>query len=97
MLLFLQRAHMHVYLAFNGDPHPGNILLLPDGRLGLIDYGQVKKIELKTRISYAKLIIALARDDKEEVVRVNFDEFKVKTKYKNKDLMYKLTWYVLMW
>jgi predicted unusual protein kinase regulating ubiquinone biosynthesis (AarF/ABC1/UbiB family) len=25
---------------FNGDPHPGNILLMPDGRLGLIDYGQ---------------------------------------------------------
>lgn len=24
---------------FNGDPHPGNILLLSDGRLGLIDYG----------------------------------------------------------
>jgi aarF domain-containing kinase len=28
--------------AFNGDPHPGNILLMPDGRLGLIDYGQVR-------------------------------------------------------
>lgn len=27
--------------AFNGDPHPGNILLMPDGKLGLIDYGQV--------------------------------------------------------
>ena len=26
---------------FNADPHPGNVLLLPDGRLGLIDYGQV--------------------------------------------------------
>jgi len=25
---------------FNGDPHPGNILLLKDGRLGLIDYGE---------------------------------------------------------
>ncbi|KAF4697870.1 hypothetical protein FOZ63_026077 [Perkinsus olseni] len=25
---------------FNGDPHPGNILLMPDGRLGLIDFGQ---------------------------------------------------------
>ena len=25
--------------AFNADPHPGNILMLEDGRLGLIDYG----------------------------------------------------------
>ena len=23
---------------FNGDPHPGNIIAMPDGRLGLIDY-----------------------------------------------------------
>jgi Ser/Thr protein kinase RdoA (MazF antagonist) len=25
---------------FNGDPHPGNFLVLPDGRIGLIDFGQ---------------------------------------------------------
>ena len=24
---------------FHGDPHPGNVLLLPDGRLGMIDHG----------------------------------------------------------
>ena len=24
---------------YNADPHPGNVLVLPDGRLGLIDYG----------------------------------------------------------
>jgi predicted unusual protein kinase regulating ubiquinone biosynthesis (AarF/ABC1/UbiB family) len=24
---------------FNADPHPGNIIVLPDNRLGLIDYG----------------------------------------------------------
>eukprot|EP00056_Hartaetosiga_gracilis_P004982 m.80066 g.80066 ORF g.80066 m.80066 type:complete len:164 (-) comp12002_c0_seq9:49-540(-) len=29
---------------FNGDPHPGNILLLDNGKLGLIDFGQVKSI-----------------------------------------------------
>jgi len=24
---------------FHGDPHPGNVLVLPDGRLGMIDFG----------------------------------------------------------
>ena len=49
---------------FNGDPHPGNILLLSDGRLGLIDYGQVKNISMQDRIKYAKLIIAHTRGDR---------------------------------
>lgn len=30
--------------SFNGDCHPGNILLLSDGRIGLIDYGQVSDL-----------------------------------------------------
>lgn len=38
---------------FNGDPHPGNILLLKDGRLGLIDYGQVKRIDAHQRCGTA--------------------------------------------
>ncbi|ETO09521.1 hypothetical protein RFI_27859 [Reticulomyxa filosa] len=33
--------------AFNGDPHPGNILMMPDGKLGLIDYGQVCNLLVK--------------------------------------------------
>ena len=40
----IERVHGHQIFvdgAFNGDPHPGNILLTPDGKLGLIDYGQV--------------------------------------------------------
>jgi hypothetical protein len=40
----INRVHAHEILVngvFNGDPHPGNILLCPDGRVGLIDYGQV--------------------------------------------------------
>eukprot|EP01126_Amoeba_proteus_P002666 TRINITY_DN10842_c0_g1_i2.p1 TRINITY_DN10842_c0_g1~~TRINITY_DN10842_c0_g1_i2.p1 ORF type:complete len:500 (-),score=80.46 TRINITY_DN10842_c0_g1_i2:1171-2670(-) len=53
---------------FNADPHPGNILLMEDGRLGLIDYGQVKSLGEKTRIQYAKLILAIARDDEEKMI-----------------------------
>lgn len=41
----LHHVHAHeIFLngEFNGDPHPGNIMLLNDGRIGLIDYGQVR-------------------------------------------------------
>jgi ubiquinone biosynthesis protein len=30
---------------FHADPHPGNILLLDDGRLGLIDFGSVGRLD----------------------------------------------------
>lgn len=29
---------------FHGDPHPGNLLVLPDGRIGLLDYGLCKEL-----------------------------------------------------
>jgi ubiquinone biosynthesis protein len=29
---------------FHGDPHPGNILVLDDGRLGLLDFGLAKEL-----------------------------------------------------
>ena len=29
---------------FHGDPHPGNLLVLPDGRIGLLDFGLCKDL-----------------------------------------------------
>ncbi|KAL1510567.1 hypothetical protein AB1Y20_006868 [Prymnesium parvum] len=45
---------------FHADPHPGNVLLLPGGKLGLIDYGQVVRLSDAQRRSLARLIVALA-------------------------------------
>mmetsp|Transcript_8318 Transcript_8318/g.13704 ORF Transcript_8318/g.13704 Transcript_8318/m.13704 type:complete len:592 (+) Transcript_8318:197-1972(+) len=49
---------------YNADPHPGNILLLPDGRLGLLDYGMVGKLSEKDRETVAETIVALGDNDK---------------------------------
>jgi len=75
---------------FNGDPHPGNIMLLPDGRLGLIDYGQVKHIDLATRKSYARLIIALDEEHQEEVLRIVQQELGCRSKYNNPNVQYRI-------
>ncbi|KAI0566184.1 hypothetical protein FGB62_11g213 [Gracilaria domingensis] len=88
----LLRVHAHEIFqdgAFNGDPHPGNILLMPDGRLGLIDYGQVKHMSLEDRIIYAKLILAINRDDRDEVVRIMKDEVGFRTKSMDGDIIYR--------
>lgn len=47
----LLAVHGHEILingCFNADPHPGNVLCA-DGKLALIDYGQVKRITTKER------------------------------------------------
>lgn len=74
---------------FNGDAHPGNIMLLKDGRIGLIDYGQVKLMSVDSRTKYAKLILAHSRRDEKEVARLTFDELGMVTKYKKPDICYK--------
>jgi len=44
---------------FHADPHPGNIFVLDDGQIGLIDFGQVKQISGRSRETLAKVMIAL--------------------------------------
>ena len=48
---------------FHADPHPGNIFVLSDGSIGLIDFGQVKQISGRARNTLAKVMVAL--DDRE--------------------------------
>lgn len=44
---------------FHADPHPGNIFVLDDGSVGLIDFGQVKQISGRNRETLAKVMVAL--------------------------------------
>merc|ERR1711988_1073150 len=69
---------------------PGNVLLLLDGRLGLIDYGQVKTWNDRERLTYAKLIVALYEDNRPEVVRVMTEEMGLKTKHMDSDVIYRM-------
>lgn len=48
---------------FHADPHPGNILLLTDGRLGLIDFGSVGRLDSELRAALQRLLFALDRRD----------------------------------
>ncbi|HEX7308163.1 ABC1 kinase family protein [Lentzea sp.] len=48
---------------FHADPHPGNVLLLSDGRLGLLDFGSVGRIDSGLRAALQRLLLALDRSD----------------------------------
>ena len=48
---------------FHADPHPGNVFLLPDGGLGLIDLGAVGRLDAFERASITGLVTALRDED----------------------------------
>lgn len=44
---------------FHGDPHPGNVLLLDDHTLGLIDFGVTGRLDAFERASVFQMLLAL--------------------------------------
>lgn len=52
-----------VHGVFHADLHPGNIMLLEDDRLGLLDFGAIGVIDAETRQLLATLLLALINDD----------------------------------
>ena len=51
------------------DPHPGNFRMLPDGRLGVLDFGSSLEMPDGMPATFGRLISALLSDDADEVVR----------------------------
>jgi len=58
---------------FHADPHPGNVLLMPDGRLGLIDVGMVARVTPEMREHLMRLLMAVGERRGEEVARLAMD------------------------
>jgi ubiquinone biosynthesis protein len=48
---------------FHADPHSGNVLVLDDGTLGLVDFGSVGRIDQMLRASLRDLLMAIDRND----------------------------------
>ena len=64
---------------FQADPHPGNILVLPDGKAALLDFGLTKDLPREARLGFARLVMAASNRDGHAIVRA-FRELGVKTK-----------------
>jgi predicted unusual protein kinase regulating ubiquinone biosynthesis (AarF/ABC1/UbiB family) len=61
---------MYRHHQFSGDPHPGNSMLLPDGRLAFFDFGLFKRmpagaVELEIEIARATI-----EGDKDKIMRL---------------------------
>lgn len=77
---------------FNADPHPGNILVIDENtdvsnhlhnggrRLGLIDYGQCKRLSPEDQVKVAKLLLSVANKESDEQIAGAFRRLGVQTK-----------------
>jgi len=48
---------------FHADPHPGNVFVLPDGRLSLLDFGNTGELDEAMRESLVLLLEAVVKGD----------------------------------
>jgi ubiquinone biosynthesis protein len=53
---------------FHADPHPGNFFIESDGRIGLIDFGMVGRLDERTQERLADLLIAISNQNAERLV-----------------------------
>jgi aarF domain-containing kinase len=64
---------------FQADPHPGNILVLPGGRVALLDFGLTKELPEFARLGFAKLVLGTANRDPDTIIAA-FRELGVRTR-----------------
>ncbi|NLU11075.1 MAG: 2-polyprenylphenol 6-hydroxylase [Tepidanaerobacter acetatoxydans] len=55
---------------FHADPHPGNIIIRPDGKIVFIDFGIVGRIDKYTKNKLADLIIGIINKDTKKIIGV---------------------------
>lgn len=55
---------------FHADPHPGNLILLPSGDVGLIDFGMVGYLAASRREEFLALLMSAVSSDVDEAVDV---------------------------
>jgi ubiquinone biosynthesis protein len=73
----LARTGTHAYMKmvfehgfFQPDPHPGNLVVMADGKLGIIDFGMFSRIDTDTRDMLVDMLIAAYRQDGARLTRL---------------------------
>lgn len=54
---------------FHSDPHPGNLAVLPENRIVFMDFGQIGQIDEDLREKAADLVLALARQNLDGIIK----------------------------
>src|SRR6056297_3541014 len=55
---------------FHADPHTANLILLSDGRLGILDFGMVGRIDETLRETIEEMLVAVSGGDQNQLTRL---------------------------
>jgi len=58
---------------FHADTHPGNMFVMPDGRIGVVDFGIMGRLDLKTRRTIAEMLVAFLNRDYRRAAEIHFE------------------------
>eukprot|EP00899_Mesostigma_viride_P026165 jgi/Mesvir1/6733/Mv04438-RA.1 len=73
ILTNLALAYGHMIVSegfFQADPHPGNLFVCKDGKVAVLDFGQTKRLPRAKQLAFARLVLALCEDDRDNMVRI---------------------------
>ncbi len=81
---YCEQILVHGY--FHADPHPGNLLVLPGPVVVFLDFGLSKELPEAFRLNYARLVVAMMRQDDAAMVEA-FRAIGFKTKSDDPDTL----------
>jgi len=55
---------------FHADPHTANLIVLENGRLGILDFGMVGRIDENLRETIEEMLVAIATGDQNRLTRI---------------------------
>jgi ubiquinone biosynthesis protein len=71
VISYFEQVYTHGF--FHADMHPGNLFLLKNGDIGVVDFGIMGKIDKKTRIAIAEILIGFLQHDYKRVAEIHIE------------------------
>lgn len=71
VISYFNQVYVHGF--FHADMHPGNLFLLKNGDIGVVDFGIMGKIDKKTRLAVAEILIGFLNKNYKRVAQIHVD------------------------
>ena len=66
--MYLEMIFLHGF--YHGDPHPGNLVVMPGGKIGLLDFGMVGRLDETLREAIEDMLISIVSQDAQRLTSI---------------------------